>query len=160
MVVARAPEWYVKITDFGISKRRREDVTTLQTMQRWTLGYVAPEVFGCGASNGLYSFSVDMWSLGTLVYRMLTQAIPFPNLADLILFAGGAQAFPIQALITKEISEDGKQFIADLMAPDPQKRPSAALSAGHAWLGLANVEAPMRDEDYERCLSDGPWVLI
>ena len=59
MVVTKGPNWFVKIADFGISRRRHQDVTTLLTLKRGTLGFAAPEALD-DESDVTYSFSVDM----------------------------------------------------------------------------------------------------
>ncbi|KXJ88770.1 kinase-like domain-containing protein, partial [Microdochium bolleyi] len=72
MVKSPGPDWWVKIADFGLSKRRHEDFTTLHTMNRGTMGYAAPEILGLQAGAASYTFAVDMWSLGAVVYKLVT----------------------------------------------------------------------------------------
>ena len=52
MVARTGPDWYIKIADFGMSKRRQQGVAPLQTMQRGTLGFAAPEVLGMAMEGG------------------------------------------------------------------------------------------------------------
>lgn len=133
MVVTRGPDWFVKITDFGISKRRQQDVTTLHTMQKGTLGFVAPEVLEIRPDNS-YTFSVDIWSLGAVVYRIITNATVFQNVAELVKFNEGILDFPMHELRKSQASADAQDFIITLLKPDPKDRPPAASTAYHPWL--------------------------
>jgi len=137
MVVAKRP-WFVKIADFGISKRRLEDVTALHTLQRGTFGFAAPEVFGLGSSSddGSYTSAVDMWSLGAVVHGILTSAPPFRGLSDVVKYVTGATEFPVADLQKQNTSEHGQDFITKLMACDPKDRPPAAIAASHAWMTM------------------------
>ncbi|ETS75320.1 hypothetical protein PFICI_12264 [Pestalotiopsis fici W106-1] len=133
MVVSKNPDWFVKITDFGVSKRRQQDVTTLHTMQRGTFGFVAPEVLELLPDKS-YTFSVDMWSMGAVVYRILTNATAFQNLAELFRFATGISAFPTHALESNQTSKEAQDFILKLMKPNPKDRLSASSAARHIWI--------------------------
>lgn len=133
MVVSKDPDWFVKITDFGVSKRRQQDVTTLHTMQRGTFGFVAPEVLELLPDKS-YTFSVDMWSLGAVVYKILTNATAFQNFAELFKFANGMSTFPILELETVSTSKDAQDFILKLMMPNPKDRLSAASAIRHSWI--------------------------
>ena len=61
------------IADFGLSKwlRRRQRTGTICG----TLAFMAPEV----ASGSLYEHSVDLWSLGILLYCLAFARYPFPR---------------------------------------------------------------------------------
>jgi hypothetical protein len=133
MVVTKSPSWFVKIADFGISKRRHQDVTTLLTLQRGTLGFAAPEALGCHLDS-TYTSSVDMWSLGAVAYRILTNTVAFQHLNDLFKYANGMSEFPQQPLESNRISEHGRAFIIKLMQPSQHARLSAALASDHPWI--------------------------
>uniref|UniRef100_A0A8H7N300 mitogen-activated protein kinase n=1 Tax=Bionectria ochroleuca TaxID=29856 RepID=A0A8H7N300_BIOOC len=45
LVFESSPDWWVKISDFGISKRAEEEVTAFHTLVG-TRGYLAPEILG------------------------------------------------------------------------------------------------------------------
>ncbi|CAM1507760.1 Fc.00g046080.m01.CDS01 [Cosmosporella sp. VM-42] len=133
MVVAKAPKWFVKIADFGISKRRQQEVTTMLTLQRGTLGFAAPEALGAVPDNS-YTFSVDMWSLGAVAYRILTNTTAFQSLSELFQYAHGMLQFPEAQLKACAVSEQGQAFIMNLMQPRPDARLSAAAAASHSWI--------------------------
>ncbi|KAH7029485.1 kinase-like domain-containing protein [Microdochium trichocladiopsis] len=148
MVVATGPEWYVKIADFGISKRRREDVSTVNTMGRGTYGYAAPEVLGLGDTpeNASYTFLVDMWSLGAVLYKLLTSETAFGNIVSLLKYAEREIDFPSPPLNAAKVSELGSDFILALMSPQPPARPPAASAKVHPWF-FYSIEAPARMEN-------------
>lgn len=60
---------HVKLTDFGLSK---EGVCTTNTFCG-TIEYMAPEIIRCEG----HGKAVDWWSLGTLIYDMLSGTPPF-----------------------------------------------------------------------------------
>ncbi|KAI1766704.1 kinase-like domain-containing protein [Hypoxylon sp. FL1150] len=136
MVVSTGPDWYVKIADFGISKRRQHDVTSLRTIHRGTMGFAAPEAMGCVPDNELksYTTSVDMWSLGAVIYRILTNATPFPNYFALLQYVTGELNFPIDDLLRRSVSDQAQQFIIALMSPDPMVRLDSTAAYKHPWI--------------------------
>ncbi|KAH7126103.1 kinase-like domain-containing protein [Dactylonectria macrodidyma] len=133
MVVTKTPKWFVKIADFGISKRRHHDVTTLLTMQRGTLGFAAPEALGAIPDNAS-PFSLDMWSLGAVTYRILTKSTAFQHLPDLFKYADGSLEFPGNQLESHNVSEQGRDFIIQLMRPLPDARLSTTAASHHPWI--------------------------
>lgn len=135
MVVTVGPDWFVKITDFGISKRRHQGVTTLLTLQRGTFGYAAPEALGFSQGQ-VYTTSVDMWSLGAVDYRMLTGTVAFPGPLDLFQYASGTREFPMASLESNGVSQEGKDFITKLVCPDPKGRLTVDMTAQHSWMTM------------------------
>lgn len=116
------------------------DNTELKT-QIGTFGYMAPEVFGLleytnESSRYTYSSAVDMWSLGCLVYSVLTGHSPFPGSSYLPLgdYVNGRSGFPESPLLEKGVSLAGRSFIFKLMCPWPEKRPKATVSLLDDWI--------------------------
>ncbi|KXJ90520.1 kinase-like domain-containing protein [Microdochium bolleyi] len=136
MVINAAPEWFVKIADFGISKRRHAEVTTLHTMHIGTFGYAAPEIFGFCEDHQAdsYSFTVDTWSLGAMVYKLCAFRLPFSDLGQLARYTTGTFELPISHLETEKLSETATNFISTLLSPTPDARPSAVSAQLHAWI--------------------------
>lgn len=62
-----------KIVDFGLSKIIGPSETATEPFG--TLGYVAPEVL----KKSPYSFSCDIWSMGCILYALLSGSLPFDH---------------------------------------------------------------------------------
>lgn len=69
-------EGHIRLTDFGLSK---EDVDSPNAAMTFcgTPEYLAPEMLISRKSKEGYGKAVDWWSLGTLVYEMLSGWPPF-----------------------------------------------------------------------------------
>ena len=139
----KAPDWWVKIADFGISKRRQQGVTTAHTFQPGTINYSAPEALGIGEGrNETYTFAVDMWSLGAVVFRMLTSKSVFHNLGELFDYVTGNLDFPVSDLQAQGVSSQCQEFVEELMSPSPKARKSSAAALSHAWITTQLVTNP------------------
>ena len=71
----------VKQRDFGISKRIRPEAATEFVTQVSTQAYGAPEVLGIDpeSETSVYTNSVDIWSLGCVIYELLVGEHLFPT---------------------------------------------------------------------------------
>ncbi|KAF7726347.1 hypothetical protein EC973_008927 [Apophysomyces ossiformis] len=69
-----AADGHVVLTDFGLSKQFMPDNEDQRTRTFCgTAEYLAPEIL----QSEDYSFAVDFWSLGTILFEMLTGVTPF-----------------------------------------------------------------------------------
>ncbi|KAL5312960.1 hypothetical protein ACEPPN_019386 [Leptodophora sp. 'Broadleaf-Isolate-01'] len=143
-----ASKWWVKIGDFGISKRVQGDATAFRT-EIGTRGYLAPEVSGyldTDELTSIYDNAVDMWSLGCVIYEMATQKLPFPEPGDLPRFCYGRLPFPEQPLAAK-LSMDGVEFVKRLIVSNPRERISAEDAHKASWLSQETRDISPKTEE-------------
>ncbi|KAM3456708.1 hypothetical protein MY3296_001663 [Beauveria thailandica] len=141
MVVNPGPKWSVKIADFGISKRRHELSTSLHT-RAGTPGFAAPEAMGIIGAGRSYTSAVDMWSLGAVVYVILTGTLPFSDLQEVLSYCTGRSRFPSSMLERRSVTQHGQQFIMALMVPDGRQRLTSTTAAKHSWMTQSNHRPP------------------
>ncbi|MEZ0387579.1 MAG: SUMF1/EgtB/PvdO family nonheme iron enzyme, partial [Verrucomicrobium sp.] len=127
----------VKVVDFGLAKLSDSTRTSQLTQSRMTLGtpdYVAPEVF---ARDKTPDHRADLYSLGVMLYHMLTGEVP-RGMFKLPSVKVGANA-RFDAIITRAMENDpqGRYQHASEMRQAlgrirlvPQKSPSLSTSPG------------------------------
>lgn len=134
MVVIGPPQWWVKLADFGLSKRLTD--STAYHTSAGTLPYMAPEILNYLEfdASGKYTNAVDLWALGCIVYRLITSNIPFPQGTSLIRYCRGELLFPDDPLIKCGVTDSGSNFLRQLLAINPKERLSAAEALQHHWI--------------------------
>ncbi|KAL9622240.1 MAG: hypothetical protein Q9160_003423 [Pyrenula sp. 1 TL-2023] len=133
LVVQKSPIW-VKIGDFGVSKRIQADDTALRTMVG-TRQFAAPEIFGMledAPQSSEYTNMVDIWSLGCMLHYLLTRHLPFPP--NLYKYCTRPTPFPSERLKHEQVTAAGISFIQLLIAPQPSQRPSASIALTSPWI--------------------------
>ncbi|KAL0937138.1 calcium/calmodulin-dependent protein kinase type 1B [Colletotrichum truncatum] len=133
LVVSRGPDWLVQISDFGISRRLRQDQATLGTIRRGTLGFIAPEMLGF-IQDRSHPYAVDIWSLGTVIFRMLTKKLFLTDFNLLQKYVTGGSPFPSGDLDLCRPSPPLKAFLRQLLEPSPKERPTATEVLAHDWI--------------------------
>lgn len=135
-MIRRAPDWWVKIGDFGTSKRVRGEQTAFHTSISSI--FSAPEMLGIvqGGSDGTYTTAVDMWSLGCLIHWLLTYAAPLPP-GLLYAYVHGMKPLPTDTMDRMGLSEDVQTLVKQLLDPLPQNRLTTSQAASHPWLRTA-----------------------
>ena len=117
----------LKIGDFGLVTQLNVESERKNT-PCGTLPYMAPELINPD-ENG-YSFEVDIWAIGVIMYYLLTKEFPFSGqtkekMMELILT--GYFDFPENIVI----SEAAKDLIKQLLVKDPKKRPNLSQILYH-----------------------------
>ncbi len=130
--------WWVKLSDFGISKRAADNLGGTSTLRGGTMGYMAPELFGFvksgEESDSCKGQAADMWALGEIAFQMLTKEQTFEDKSLLLTYVRSPSIFPSNVLHAHHVSEIGISFIEGIMQPNPQDRQKAMQALLHAWM--------------------------
>ena len=130
----------IKLSDFGLS-RIVGDGSTMKTLCG-TPQYLAPEVLNDELSRRGYDKAVDLWSLGVVLYVLLTGMAPFnenKNLVDEV--KNGRYSFPAQHWASK--SRASVQLIRSLLCMDPAKRWTVEQVKQSDWMRTAAAGPPV-----------------
>ncbi|XP_059213065.1 serine/threonine-protein kinase D3-like [Centropristis striata] len=127
LLASAEPFPQVKLCDFGFARIIGE-----KSFRRSVVGtpaYLAPEVL---RSKG-YNRSLDMWSVGVIIYVSLSGTFPFNEDEDINDQIQNA-AFMYPSNPWKEISEHATDLINNLLQVKMRKRYSVDKSLSHPWL--------------------------
>jgi serine/threonine protein kinase len=139
--VEPGPAWWVKIGDFGISKRLIE-LTALRT-RIGTPGYLAPELTELrdffDSQQLSYTVAVDIWALGQITFRMLCKRMAFDDSGPGSLFNYVVRNSPLATDLLEQngASADCCDFIKRTLVALPPGRPTAREASNHAWIRSA-----------------------
>ena len=132
----------IKIIDFGFAKRVLSP-NGLHTLIG-TPAYVAP----CILEGVGYGTKADVWSLGVILFCMLSGSPPFKDKNRDRLFQKIRKgAYTFDEAKWGHVGEDAKDLVGRLLTVNPAKRITATEALDHPWLTLGGVED---DNDKER----------
>lgn len=136
LMVDNGIESDLKIIDFGLATNITEQ--HLINGVCGTAYYVAPEVL-----SGSYGVECDCWSLGIIMYTMLSGSPPFTgknNQEVLMKVYNGS--YSLRGKAFAKISKIAKDLISRLLVNDPTMRLTAQQAFEHPWI---QVLAPIPD---------------
>ncbi|XP_012273470.1 ribosomal protein S6 kinase 2 beta [Orussus abietinus] len=121
------------ICDLGFAKQLRAENGLLMT-PCYTANFVAPEVL----KRQGYDAACDIWSLGVLLYIMLSGCTPFPNSpgdsASDILSRIGPGNIDVESGIWRYISPEAKELVKRMLHVDPTRRPTTFTILKYPWI--------------------------
>mmetsp|Transcript_10449 Transcript_10449/g.15519 ORF Transcript_10449/g.15519 Transcript_10449/m.15519 type:complete len:474 (-) Transcript_10449:578-1999(-) len=160
---------FVKLSDFGLARilnfepdalddcHYNYDVQEGAVRKQWMrqraysrVGsdyYSAPEVM-LGGRQG-YDESVDMYSLGVVIYILLCGFPPFEN-----SLSRGSIKFPEEHW--KDVSQNAKDLIRQLLSINPVARPTADEALRHSWIYNRSINisaepmSPVRSDEMRK----------
>lgn len=123
----------LKISDFGSSRFHRESnfeasISEYAHTLTGTLPYVAPEVF----AGGYDAFKADMWSMGCILYVLLTQSFPFGSASDPSALEDRIRKGQVCSM-PATVSSEARNLCSWLLSLRPEDRPSLDAVAHHQF---------------------------
>jgi serine/threonine protein kinase len=140
----------LKVTDFGLAKFCAEQ--EVMTTMCGTPSYLAPEVRVPGADGKKaqgYSWSVDVWSLGVILYILMSGTPPASPEVKLVFgkqFAGASEAV--------------KSLIAWMLQPDPRTRADLHDIVEHEWLKGIDIKGRHLASKKNKLQLEGTVMLL
>jgi eukaryotic-like serine/threonine-protein kinase len=133
------PEDHVKLADLGIAKLLSAEALTATTGVIGTAAYIAPEQARGEPVDG----RADLYSLGCVLFEMLTGRPPFEGDAAAVTFAHVHRPAPRARSIVSAVPERLDDMVAMLLEKEPSARHQSAAEVRVA-LERATEDAPGR----------------
>lgn len=113
----------IKVTDFGIARFSRSDSRTMTDKAIGSVHYIAPEQ----ARGAITDEKSDVYSVGVMLYEMLTGKLPFEaeNAVSVAIMQMQSEAKPPRS-INPEIPEGLEEITLKAMKKDPEQRYASA----------------------------------
>jgi serine/threonine-protein kinase len=123
----------IRVSDFGLAKQA--DPLSLLVSARGTLSFKPPEAF-----HDMDSTAADVWALGTTLYLLLTDAVPYPEVdgRDLNDAARFLSTLRPASTLNVHVDEELEGIIGRCLA----KRPRDRFAHAEALLGALNKWRP------------------
>jgi len=125
------PRALVKITDFGLAKfLGHDELTGMMKTACGTPGYVAPEIL-----KGMeYTESIDIWSLGVILYILLCGYPPFADEVSSVLYSKIRQGdYSFGSPYWDDISAEAKDLVSKMLTVKPENRISTTKILMDPW---------------------------
>jgi calcium-dependent protein kinase len=148
MFESEQPDSFIKIIDFGLGDSF--DTSPLNIICGTAL-YVAPEVL-----KRKYNERCDIWSLGAVLFRMLTGQNLIAGVRENEMFQKLYALKEVDLSPLKNVvSETGYEAIKQMLTVDYDTRPSAAELLDHAWFDEAPDAAdPKQEQEMARAVKN------
>jgi len=91
--------------------------------------------FATEVLHGQYNEKCDIWSVGVILYMLLSGNPPFNGASDMhILEAVKKGEFSMEGGVWDDISESAKDLVFNMLTLDAKNRISATDALAHRWI--------------------------
>jgi tetratricopeptide (TPR) repeat protein len=143
------PDGLVKILDFGLAKLTDVTVTGTETTLG-TVAYMSPEQ----AKGEPVDQRTDLWSLGVVLYEMLTGERPFKGASTAVTLNAIRHEDPQPpSALRRDVPPELEAVVGQLLAKDREQRPASVEA-----LGLDTGEAILPKGVFAK--PRGPWARL
>lgn len=119
---------HIKLCDFGASTMFKSGASMRKILG--SVVYMAPEVL-----EGNYKESCDMWSLGVIMYMLLSNKAPFHgDTEDSLIESIFAGKVSFERKVWETVSPEAKSLLRKLLHTTPECRFTAAQVLQHSWI--------------------------
>ena len=133
----------LKLIDFGLAANSDQEIKTVGTPS-----YMSPEMI-----DGNVTYVSDIWSVGVIVYQMITGDLPFigkdgDNKTLYEKIKNGN--YDTEILNEKDCSEEAKDFINKALQKDIKNRLTVDEALNHPWIkkfSINNLDQNLINED-------------
>ncbi|XP_063371718.1 serine/threonine-protein kinase ULK3-like [Cydia amplana] len=136
-------KYILKVADFGFARFLSDE--SRQKMVRGSPLYMAPEML-----HGDYTASVDLWSVGVIMYECLFGTAPYSSATLQELINKIQSRAPIQLPHGAGISSGCKDLLTRLLKHDPEERISYEEFFQHPYLDLEHMPSK---ENYDKAVA-------
>jgi len=124
----------IKVIDFGTAKMFEKNKA--EKRQIGSSYYMAPEVL-----NKSYTEKCDLWSVGVILYILLTKQPPFGGKTDDIIYSKIKKGvYNIVDTPINNCSSEVKDLLARLLEMNPDKRLNAEQALNHEWFDKMGIK--------------------
>jgi calcium-dependent protein kinase len=148
MLESSHPDALLKLIDFGTSviQTRKKKLKN----RKGTIAYIAPEVI-----DNTYNEKCDIWSIGVIMYILLSGKMPFGGSNDEEIIMSIKQgSYSLKGKQWDAISPQAKDLINNLLCYDPKKRFSAEQGLDHDWFRLNKNTNTLNNEIISEVLNN------
>ena len=134
LMTDNSPNADIRLVDFGLGKIIGPG--EMCTDPFGTFSYVAPEVL----KEKPYSFKVDLFAIGIIAYLLVAGFLPFDHETSEKEIARQTvyEPTPFPTSVWKNISNEARAFVDNLLQKNPQKRMGIQEVLQHKWLQKYN----------------------
>ncbi len=156
LLVSSASDSAIKIADFGFADYQKPGDVLREVCG--SPGYIAPEIISERAPIDGYTLAADIWSMGVILYILLTGFPPFAAESDDESFdltrKGNYDRAPMESL-----TPSAQNLITRMLVLDPSQRPTAAEVLRHPWISgeASSVALTQTQSNLKKLLARKQW---